>query len=117
MQIEIQARGFALTQSLAAHIELRVLRSLNNVRYGIKRIAVRVSDEKRSRYGNGKRCMIRIALRGHREIVVKDVRGDIYHAITNASFRALNATKKLLGRHESEHQFYSEMLLKAGKAS
>ena len=101
MQIEIQAHGFPLTASLYGHIEQRLLRSLSHIRDDIRKVAVRISDDNGSRHGNDKRCLIRVAVRGHEDVVVNDIRGDMYTAITHAAVRAAHSVRKLIRQRRS----------------
>lgn len=108
MQIEIQARGFALTPGLVSHIEHRLLRSLANIRDEIRKVAIRVSDDNGPRHGIDKRCIVRIALSGHREVIVKDVHGDMYTAITHAALRAAHTVKKVLQQRRTRRKFVDD---------
>jgi ribosome-associated translation inhibitor RaiA len=78
MQIELQARGFDLTPSLRDHIARRLAQTLEHIRDDIKKVVVRISDDNGPRHGIDKRCMVRVALRGRKDVVVQDISGDMY---------------------------------------
>ncbi len=96
MQIDIQARGFTLTPGLRDHITERLVHALDYIRDDIRKVAVRISDDNGPRHGNDKRCLVHVALRNHKEVVVKDIRGDMYTAITHAANRTAHSVKRLL---------------------
>ena len=103
MQIELQARGFDLTQSLRDYTTKRLAQTLSPIRDDIKKVVVRISDDNGPRHGIDKRCMVRVALRGRKDIVVEDVNGDMYTAIGHAFVRAARSAKRLL-RYRHQHR-------------
>ncbi len=109
MQIQIQARGFTLTPGLISHIEHRLLRSLAHIRDDIKKVAVRISDINGPRHGIDKRCIVQVSLHGHKEVVVKDVHGDMYTAITHAASRVSHAVKKFAGKRRCKQRATDEI--------
>jgi putative sigma-54 modulation protein len=112
MQIEIQSRGFALTPGLHGHILQRISRSMQCIRDDIRKVAIRLSDDNGPRHGNDKRCLVRVALHGRKEVVIRDIHGDMYSAITNAAMRAAHAVKKLL-RQRRERRGRAEKFVAA----
>lgn len=103
MHIELQARGFDLTPSLRDYITRRLSQTLAHIRDDIKKVVVRISDDNGPRHGVDKRCMVRVALRGRKDVVVQDISGDMYTAIGHAFVRAAYSAKRLL-RQRHQHR-------------
>jgi ribosomal subunit interface protein len=114
MQIELQARGFDLTPSLRDHIARRLAQTLEHIRDDIKKVVVRISDDNGPRHGIDKRCMVRVALRGRKDVVVQDISGDMYMAIGHAFVRAAHSAKRLL-RHRQQHRSVNTDEVRAGE--
>ena len=95
MQIDIQARGFLLTEGLRAHVEERLRFALTRFHDRVMRTAVRLSDVNGPRGGMDKHCQLQLRLRGLPDIVVKDTEVDLYVAVDRAAERA----GRTLGRH------------------
>ena len=103
MHTELQARGFDLTPSLRDYMTRRLAQTLAHIRDDIKKVVVRISDDNGPRHGVDKRCMVRVALRGRKDVVVQDVNGDMYTAIGHAFVRAAYTAKQLL-RQRHQHR-------------
>lgn len=95
MQIDIQARGFTLTEGLRAHVERRLRFALTRFQDRVVRVAVRLSDVNGPRGGVNKHCHLQARLRGLPDIVVKDTEADLYVAVDRAAERA----GRTLGRY------------------
>jgi ribosomal subunit interface protein len=98
MQIEIQARGFTLTQALRGYIERRLSFALSARYADINRLRVRLSDINGPRGGNDKRCQVQVMLTGQTPVVIEDTQSDLYVAIDRASDRARRTLTRRLGR-------------------
>lgn len=98
MQIEIQARNFALTEALAAYIERRINFALSSRYDQIKRIRVKLTDINGPRGGVDKLCQIHITLPRLRDIVIEDTQADLYVAIDRAADRAGRTINRRLAR-------------------
>ena len=103
MRIEIQARGFALTECLREHAERRLQFALSWV--GVRAVRVCLFDVNGPRGGNDKRCRIQIPMRGAPNVVVEDSESDLYLAIDRAADRTERTVARRLGRwREHRHQ-------------
>jgi putative sigma-54 modulation protein len=103
MRIDIQARGFELTQGLREHAERRLQLALGWADKGMRSVSVRLSDVNGPRGGNDKRCQIKIPLVGGADVVIDDAQTDLYVAIDRAAERTGGALARRLGRRR-EHR-------------
>ena len=94
MQIDIQSRGFSLTDSLLSYAQRRLLFALSYCSGHINRIVIRLSDVNGPRGGADKRCHIQVALVGIPDVVVEDTEVDMYAAID----RAIDRTRRTVVR-------------------
>ena len=94
MRIDIQSRGFDLTEGLREHTERRLQFALNWASHDVRTVSVRLFDINGPRGGNDKRCRIQIPLSGGRDVVIEDTESDLYVAID----RAADRTERALGR-------------------
>ncbi|MBL8246542.1 MAG: HPF/RaiA family ribosome-associated protein [Rhodanobacteraceae bacterium] len=98
MRIDIQAQGFALTQSIQSHVQRRIEFALDRLRGRVRRVCVRLSDVNGRRGGIDKRCQLQVQLADTRDVVVADVQRDLYVAMTRAVDRAAAAIVRRIGR-------------------
>ena len=91
MSIHIQARGFALTESLQQHTLKRIKASLGSRLDNVTSVHVGLSDINGPRGGADKCCRVHISLHQQRDVVVEDIQRDMYSAINSALRRARNA--------------------------
>lgn len=103
MRIDIQARGFALTDGLREHTERRLQFALGWARDDLSSVKVRLSDTNGPRGGNDKRCRIQIPLAGAADVVIEDTEDDLYAAIDRAAERTERTVARRLDRRR-EHQ-------------
>lgn len=96
MQIDIQARGFKLTEALRAQAERRVRFALGSASVRVHSVVIRLSDENGPRGGVDKRCTIRAALPGVPPVVIEQQEADLYIAIDRAADRAGRAVARRL---------------------
>jgi ribosomal subunit interface protein len=104
MNIHIQARGFALTDSLREHVERRLHFALGWADDRLRQVSVRLSDENGPRGGEDKRCRIQITLRGAPSVVIDDTEADLYVAIDRATDRAGRSVARRLERQRDYRQ-------------
>ncbi len=88
MQIDIQSRGFSLTDALLSYAERRLLFAMSYCSGHVNRVVVRLSDINGPRGGADKRCHIQVVLAGIPDVVVEDTEVDLYTAIDRAIDRA-----------------------------
>jgi putative sigma-54 modulation protein len=105
MHIDIQARGFDLTEGLREHTERRLQFALSWASNEVRAVRVCLSDLNGPRGGNDKRCRIQIPMVGTPNVVVEDAQADLYVAIDRAADRTERAMARRLGRlHEHRHE-------------
>jgi ribosome-associated translation inhibitor RaiA len=99
MRIDIQARGFSLTQALLETVEQRAEGYRTAFPELEPRIQVRLFDVNGSRGGIDKGCLLHARIGGgHNAVVASDVDSDLYHAINAAFARLDRATRTTLRR-------------------
>ncbi len=98
MQIDIQSRRLTLTGALKRRIKQRLNFALDMKNAHIQRIKVWLSDINGPRGGEDKCCHIQIELPNSSDIVVKEVRNDLYTAIDLASHRAAHSLTRKISR-------------------
>lgn len=104
MHINIQARGFALTNGLREHAERRLQFALGWADEHLRQVSVRLSDENGPRGGEDKRCRIQITFRGAPSVVISDIEADLYVAIDRAADRAGRSVARRLERQRDYRQ-------------
>jgi ribosomal subunit interface protein len=98
MQIDIQARGFELTDGLREHTKKRLGFATDWAHDELRRINVRLSDVNGPRGGEDKRCLIQIPLVGMQDIVIDELETDLYVAIDKAANRMERVLSKRIAR-------------------
>lgn len=98
MHIDIQARGFELTDNLREHTRRRLGFATDWARDEVRRINVRLSDVNGPRGGKDKRCLIQIPLTGRPDIVIDELESDLYVSIDKAIGRAERVLAKQIER-------------------
>jgi ribosome-associated translation inhibitor RaiA len=104
MHIDIQARGFTLTESLRDHCERRMRFALGPASGRLRGIAVRLADDNGPRGGVDKRCTIRATLPGTPAIVIEHNEMNMYAAIACAAERFARTLSRLLHRTGRKHR-------------
>jgi putative sigma-54 modulation protein len=107
MQIDIQARGFVLTEALRQHCERRLRFAVGAGGSRLSGITVRLTDVNGPRGGVDKRCTIRATLPGCPPIFIAHVETDAYAAVDRAAERAARALSRQLKRSLNEHRRWS----------
>ena len=95
MQIDIQARGFRLTEGLRTQAERRVRFALGSTGGRVRSVVMRLADENGPRGGVDKRCTIRANLPGG-PVIIEQQEADLYVAIDRAADRAARAVSRRL---------------------
>ncbi len=98
MQIDIQSRGFTLTDALLSYSQRRILFALTYCSGHINRVVIRLSDINGPRGGADKRCHVQIMLAGIPDVVVEDTEVDLYAAIDRAVDRARRTVVRKVDR-------------------
>ena len=96
MQIDIQARGFSLTEGLRNRAERRMRFALGSTSGRVRNLVVRLTDENGPRGGVDKRCMIRANLPGVPPVIIEQQEADLYVAIDRAADRAARTLSRRL---------------------
>jgi ribosome-associated translation inhibitor RaiA len=99
MRIDIQARGFSLTEGLLEAVEQRA----EDYRAAFPdlqpQIQVRLFDVNGTRGGIDKGCLLHARIgRGRNAVIASDLDSDLYHAINAAFARLDRATRTSLRR-------------------
>ena len=98
MQIDIQSRRFTLTGDLKRRIKQRLGFALDIKNAHIQRVKVWLSDINGPRGGEDKCCHIQIEMPNSPDVVIKEVKNDLYSAIDRASHRAAQSVVRKLSR-------------------
>lgn len=98
MQIDIQTRGFTLTDGLRDHCERRMRFALGPSSSRLSAISMRLSDVNGPRGGVDKRVIIKATLPGAPPVVVGHDEPDIYIAIDRAAERISRTLSRKLRR-------------------
>jgi len=101
MQIDIQALGFSLTESLRNHAERRLHFSLSCCDGHIVRAVIRLSDINGPRGGEDKHCHLQVVLAGLSDVVIEDTQADMYVAINRATDRAGRTVIRKINRQQT----------------
>jgi ribosomal subunit interface protein len=103
MRIDIQARGFDLTEGLRDHTVRRLQFALGWASHDVRTVRVRLFDINGPRGGEDKRCRIQVAFPGTPNVVIEDTEADLYVAIDRAADRAERAVTRRLERLREHH--------------
>ena len=106
MRVEIQARGFALTEGLRQHTERRLQFALSWASQDVRSVNVDLSDINGSRGSPGKRCCVQIPLPGQTPVVIESIETDLYVAIDRAADRSERTLSRRLERRR-DHRHVS----------
>lgn len=98
MRIDIQARGFKLTDGLRQYTERRLKFALSWAAFEVRKVVVRFSDINGPRGGEDKRCYIQIPITGRPDIVIEDTESNLYTAIDHAVSRIERSVARRLER-------------------
>lgn len=104
MQIDIQSRGFSLTNALLGYSQRRVHFAMAYISGHINRVVIRLSDVNGPRGGADKCCHIHVGLAGIPDVVVEDTEVDMYAAIDRAIDRARRTVARKVDRQLTLHR-------------
>lgn len=99
MQVDIQARGFTLTDALRQHCERRLRFALGPTSSRLRSTSVRLSDINGPRGGVDMRCVIHASAQGASPVVISHVESDIYVAIDRAADRLARTLTRRVQRN------------------
>ena len=99
MRIDIQTRGFTLTEGLRNHCERRMRFALGPSSSRLSGLAIRLTDVNGPRGGVDKRVMIKATLPGTPPVVVGQDEQDMYVAIDRAANRMSRTLSRKLQRN------------------
>ena len=111
MRLDIQARGFDLTEGLRGHTERRLQSALSWASHDVRTVSVRLFDINGPRDGNDKRCRIQIPISGGQDVVIEDTESDLYVAID----RAVDRTERALARRLERQREHRHERIAAGE--
>jgi putative sigma-54 modulation protein len=98
MRIDIQAKGFDLTDGLREHTLRRLQFALGWARHTVGKVTVRLSDINGPRGGSDKRCQIQVPIPRAQDVVIEDTESDLYVAIDRAAARVGQTLDRRLSR-------------------
>ena len=101
MQIDIRTQKFSLTSTLKSYSEKQLKLALENCERYVQRVTMHLSDINGPRGGKDKCCLVRVKLFGLPDVVVKDVKDDLYASINQAVDRARQAALRKIGKQRS----------------
>ncbi len=104
MQIDIQSRGFSLTEGLRHHCDRRLRFALGPASDRLRAVSIRLTDENGPRGGIDKRCTLRAKLPGSPQIVIAQDEADIYVAIDRAADRLSRTLSRRLQREGRDYR-------------
>ncbi len=98
MQINVHARGFAMTTAIESHLQRQLRFAFDHLDNRVRRVSVRLSDINGQRGGIDKRCQLQVKLADSSEVVIADVQPDLYLAVSRAVERAAGSVTRRLER-------------------
>lgn len=98
MEVQMVAKEFSLTPSMQHHLQKRLGFAFSHARSRVARIVVRLRDLNGPRGGADKLCQVSVVMPGRPQVVVCEVREDMYHAIDSAIKRAAYRAMRLIRR-------------------
>lgn len=94
MHMEIQVRGFGLTDELREYVGSRMGFVLSSLGAGVQQVTVQLEKARR---GGEKLCRILLRLQRLPLVVVEDLGPDLYRAIDRAADRARRSLARRMG--------------------
>lgn len=104
MVIDTRALGFALTDSIQAHVESRIKTALGPFKDRLLGVTVRLDDVNAGRGGIDKRCSVVVSIPRHAAVMTEATRANLYTAIDEAVIRVRRSIKRTLKRHVSRER-------------
>ncbi len=110
MHVYLTARHFDLTDAIRNHVEERIVNPIRgHSSLNIPRVEIQLYQE--TERGNQMGCHVLIELKGHTDINIREVDGDLFAAIDLAKDRAMTALTEhrdrllTLSRHPKKYSF------------
>lgn len=98
MHIDIQSRGFSLSQALQSAVEGEAHEYANRSPRAVAGVRVRLFDTNGPRAGSDKVCLVQAHLRKRRRsVIASHVDSDLYRAIAAAFAKLQRGTRAVLG--------------------
>ena len=116
MQLDVQSRGFSLSESLRNYCERRLRFALGPASGRLRSVAVRLSDVNGPRGGVDKRCVIRTTVSGSPPVVISQCETDIYVAIDRAADRMARAVTRRVQRAWRERRHFASGAFGTGES-
>lgn len=113
MQLDIQSRGFSLTDALFGYAQRRLLFALSYCSGHVNRVVIRLSDINGPRGGADKRCHIQVVLAGIPDVVVEDTEVNLYDAIDRAIDRVRRTVNRKVDRQFTLSRQPAPLLIEA----
>lgn len=98
MKIDIQARGFSLTDSITSHVRHQIRAALGRRAKDVQRVTVRLSDVNGPRGGQDKCCQVQVELANAPYVVIRDIRTNLYSAVSLAAERCKRVVARQIAR-------------------
>ena len=114
MRIDVQSRGFSLSQALQQAIEGEARQYAAGCANAPALVRVRIYDNNGPRGGVDKSCLVQATLpRGRKSVIVSHVDADMYKAIAVAFSKLTRATHAFLERRRSKRRVAPALLPQA----
>lgn len=104
MYINIQCRGFPLTEALKDYVKSRVRLALERYRHNIASVSVMLADVNGPKGGEDMQCRISIKSSRLPAIVVQETAVDMYDAINMCSHRAKRSASRQLEKFKQQRK-------------
>ena len=104
MQIDIQSRGFSLTNEFVSHYRRKLILALAYCSGHVRQVIVRLSDINGHHGCMQSRCDIHVKLAGMPDVWVENTEVDLYAAIDRAVTRARRIVVCTVDRHFTPHE-------------
>jgi ribosome-associated translation inhibitor RaiA len=111
MKIDVQARGFSLTDALRNAVHRETDRLVQGLRRPIIRISVRLFDVNGLRGGPDKGCLVHVHFADGISIVGSDVESDLYNSVSAAFDKVLRSAHARLARRRTLRRSAARPLL------
>jgi len=98
MRVAIQASGIEMTDDLRSYAERRLTTALGWAGRHLRRVAVSLRDINGPRGGIDKSCKVQVQLDNGQEVIIDELKADLYEAIDCAAERADRAVVRQVGR-------------------
>jgi putative sigma-54 modulation protein len=101
--IEIRSRGFALSQALSNHCQMRFDRAIRSCARQIRSVTVILLDINGDHGGEDKSCRAILGLAHGATFTVEAIDRDLYRAVARAAQRLKQSLRRRLRQHHGAH--------------